>query len=337
MIGNMNKSTSSSMTKPGSRIGLIEAITAPLGFFVLALLIVEASLTVVLVGSDLPPSDKAMGMYLVVSLFVLVALFVFVLVWFKPRNLTFDKVAHLDSEKNIATYDRVNQLDEKQKTMGYKEHAVRQVENLRPRATSSLANVPAIAANRKDALVIVDVQNDFFTEGSLPVPESEALIEPLNRAIKLAEESGFLVVFTQDWHPISHSSFEDNGGDWKPHCISDTNGAALHSGLYQPREATYVRFGVEPEMDGYSPYENPKMDQLLNNSNIGRIFVSGIALEYCVFATCKQTRERNRDVIAVESLIRAAVPDRAEETWAKLTKLGVKREPEFRQIANKNG
>jgi uncharacterized membrane protein (DUF485 family) len=78
-----------------SRRTLIEAITAPLGFFVLALLIVEAFLATVLIGTSLANSDKVSGMYLGVGLFCFLTFLVTVLVWFKPDNLTFDKEAHL--------------------------------------------------------------------------------------------------------------------------------------------------------------------------------------------------------------------------------------------------
>jgi len=314
------------MSDSTSRDKLIEAITAPLGFFVLALLIVEVFLSLVLVASDLQPSSKAIGMYLVVGMFVLVSILVFLLVWYKPRNLTFDKAAHLDSEKTNATYNHVNTLENDNNTMGYKESAVKDVENLRSNIRSTTQPNKASPANKRDAFVVVDIQNDFFSGGALPVPEAETLIEPLNAAIKYAEKSGFLIIFTQDWHPVNHSSFEDNGGDWKPHCIKGTNGAALHTNLYQPSGAKIVRFGVEPEIDGYSPYENPSMDQIINSPEVDRVYIAGIALEYCVYATCKQTRERNKEVVALDSLIRAASPDKANEIWSKLDNLMIKRQ-----------
>lgn len=74
---------------------IIEAITAPLGFFVLALLIVEAFIATILIGATLENSDKVNGMYLGVGLFIFVTLIVALLVWYKPDNLTFDKEAHL--------------------------------------------------------------------------------------------------------------------------------------------------------------------------------------------------------------------------------------------------
>lgn len=317
------------MSESTLRNKLIEAITAPLGFYVLALLIVEASLSVILVVSDLALTDKTIGMYLVVGMFVYVTALVFFLVWNKPRNLTFDKAAHLDSEKTNAVYNGINKIDDSEKTMGYKESAIKEVEALKSNIKTASQNVATLSSTKRDALIVVDVQNDFFSGGALPVPNAETLIAPLNRALKHAEESRYIIVFTQDWHPLNHSSFEENDGDWKPHCIEGTNGAALHSDIYRPSESRVVRFGVEPELDGYSPYENPLMDELINNAEVERVFVVGIALEYCVYATCKQTRERNKDVIAIDSLIRSASPKNADETWLKLAKLSIQRQAEL--------
>ena len=74
---------------------IIEAVTAPLGFFVLALLIVESFLAIVLTNSNLQQEYQIIGIYLGIGLFILVIFIVFILVWFKPKNLTFDKESHL--------------------------------------------------------------------------------------------------------------------------------------------------------------------------------------------------------------------------------------------------
>lgn len=84
-----------SAAQSAQRVTVLEAITAPLGFFVLALLIVEAFLATVLVGTNLEPKDKLSGMWAGIGLFVFVTLIVAVLVWYKPSHLTFDKHAHL--------------------------------------------------------------------------------------------------------------------------------------------------------------------------------------------------------------------------------------------------
>lgn len=94
---------------PSAWCKIIETVTAPLGFFVLALLIVEAFLATVLVGGNLQKSNQITGMWLGVGLFVLVTVAVFVLVWCKPENLTFDKDAHLKrrNQANFGTDSKI--------------------------------------------------------------------------------------------------------------------------------------------------------------------------------------------------------------------------------------
>ena len=109
------------MSDTGTKI--IEAVTAPLGFFVLALLIVEGFLATALIGAELENSDKVLGMWLGVGLFILVTVAVFVLVWFKPQSLTFDKAAHLmDKGKGPFGTDSIEVLnrDELRTTEAYK-------------------------------------------------------------------------------------------------------------------------------------------------------------------------------------------------------------------------
>lgn len=83
------------MSENNTKTQLIEAITAPLGFFVLALLIIETFLATVLIAAEIDKADRISGMYLGVMLFIFLTIVVSVLVWFKPDNLTFDKEAHL--------------------------------------------------------------------------------------------------------------------------------------------------------------------------------------------------------------------------------------------------
>lgn len=311
--------------KPSTRLSILEAISSPLGFFVLALLIVEGFLSIVLVGSDLAPSDKVVGMYLGVSLFVLVTGIVAALGWYRPRNLTFDKGAHLADNSKDDIYGPVNEPESSPKQMGYNPRVIDQIGKATPILLPSSPTASEAVQSRCDALIVVDIQNDFFQQGALPVPDAESLVSALNDAIRDAEKAGLLIIFTQDWHSLEHSSFTENGGDWKPHCIIDTFGAALHPDVYRPTQAKTVKFGVEPELDGYSPFENPLMDRLINTASVARVYVAGIALEYCVYATCKDARGRNKNVVAVEGLIRAASPEHAEKVWRKLDVLGVKR------------
>jgi nicotinamidase/pyrazinamidase len=181
---------------------------------------------------------------------------------------------------------------------------------------------------RRDALIVVDVQNDFFEDGSLAVPDAESLVAPLNEAIAGAIAAGMTVVYAQDWHPLNHKSFGFYpGGEWPVHCVQYTAGAAFHPQLIERREVEVIQFGIDADKDGYSPYENPRMDALINRTHIETIYVVGIALEYCVFETCVETIKRNKRVVAVESLIRSVYPEQARDVWATLKARGVSRIP----------
>lgn len=175
--------------------------------------------------------------------------------------------------------------------------------------------------------IVVDVQVDFCAGGALGVAQSKSLIEPLNAAIRKAESQDMLIICTRDWHPENHSSFERFGGEWLPHCIGNTSGAQFHPQLIIPERCEIVNKGMDIDKDGYSPYENPKMKELIYQPNIKNVYVTGIALEYCVSSTCLDTIKLGKHVVAVEPLIRSISEDRAaiEERWAELVEAGVVR------------
>src|SRR5207237_10586686 len=91
-----------------------------------------------------------------------------------------------------------------------------------------------------DALLIVDVQNDFCPGGALAVPEGDAIVPVLNRWIAEAEACRAPVFASRDWHPENHISFTQRGGPWPPHCVQNTRGAAFHPDLRLPPNAEIV-------------------------------------------------------------------------------------------------
>ena len=131
-----------------------------------------------------------------------------------------------------------------------------------------------------DALVIVDVQEDFV-RGSLAVPGGEEVIPPLNRAAEVFAERGLPVFATRDWHPEDHVSFEEQGGPWPPHCVQGTPGAELHRSL--PRDAVdvVVDAGYEPHLEGYSGFEGTPLAGLLRERGVDHVTVVGLATDYC--------------------------------------------------------
>lgn len=134
-----------------------------------------------------------------------------------------------------------------------------------------------------DALIIVDMQNDFMPGGALPVPDGDKIVDSLNRYIDLFSQKGSPVYFTRDWHPEDHISFKGYGGIWPPHCVQNTEGAQFHPELKIPSDNKFIiSKGVSREFDAYSGFQGTVLDDLLKERGIKRIFVGGVATDYCV-------------------------------------------------------
>ena len=129
-----------------------------------------------------------------------------------------------------------------------------------------------------DALIVVDVQNDFCPGGALAVPHGDAVIEPLNWLMRQHD----LVVATRDWHPPDHSSFAEQGGPWPVHCVQDTHGAQLRSDLDRDAIDAVIDKGQDRETEGYSGFEGTNLEQLLRERGVERVHIGGLALDYCV-------------------------------------------------------
>ncbi len=138
---------------------------------------------------------------------------------------------------------------------------------------------------RSDALLIVDVQNDFCPGGALAVPEGDRVIPVLNRWIKAARARGARIYASRDWHPPDHVSFSQQGGPWPAHCVHDTVGARLHARLELPDEAEVVDKGVNRRRDNYSAFHETGLAERLRAAGVRRVWVGGLAQEYCVLAT----------------------------------------------------
>ena len=172
-----------------------------------------------------------------------------------------------------------------------------------------------------EALIAVDVQNDFCSGGALAVPDGDAVVEPIN---ELAEQLPF-VVATRDWHPPDHHSFVDQGGPWPVHCVRDTPGAQLHPRLTGKIDAL-VDAGREPDHEGYSGFEHTDLERLLREHDVDTVHVAGLALDYCVKATALDARRAGFEVVLHRDATRAidAQPGDADRSLDELREAGVR-------------
>ena len=139
--------------------------------------------------------------------------------------------------------------------------------------------------DKHDALIIVDMQNDFCPGGALPVQDCDSVVITLNRWIECASQAGAKVIASRDWHPPDHSSFQGQGGKWPRHCMQETPGAQFRPDLHLPPDVLVVSKGTQPDRDSYSVFEDTVLAEELQNEGIIRLWIGGVALEVCVRAT----------------------------------------------------
>jgi nicotinamidase/pyrazinamidase len=141
-----------------------------------------------------------------------------------------------------------------------------------------------------DALLIVDFQNDFTPGGALPVAEGDRIADPINQLLYRFD----LVIATRDWHPADHGSFAGvevdpakwRGADppsiWPVHCVAGTPGAELHPDLERAKVDVVIDKGQDPNSEGYSGFQDTRLGDLLREREVDRLFVTGLATDYCV-------------------------------------------------------
>jgi len=159
----------------------------------------------------------------------------------------------------------------------------------------------------REALVIVDFQNDFTPGGALAVPHGDEIGD---RVRELLNSGRFeLVVATRDWHPPNHGSFAEQGGPWPPHCVAGTPGAELHDAVPRDRVDVVIDKGTDPATEGYSGFDGTDLATLLRERGIDRITVAGLATDYCVRATALDALEAGFAVTVDDGASRGIDPD----------------------------
>ncbi len=158
------------------------------------------------------------------------------------------------------------------------------------------------AAGFEDALVVVDLQNDFCPGGALAVSEGDLIVPLVNRFFGRPR---FFKVATRDWHPADHISFEARGGLWPSHCVAETPGARFHPDMHADRADLVISKGALKDAEAYSGFDGTPLAADLRSRGVRRIFVCGLATDYCVRATALDGRSEGFEVVVLEDAIRA--------------------------------
>jgi nicotinamidase/pyrazinamidase len=169
-----------------------------------------------------------------------------------------------------------------------------------------------------DTLLVVDVQPDFCPGGALPVPGGQRVISPLNECLEAAAEREILVCASRDWHPPAHPSFQSEGGDWPPHCVQDTKGAAYHPELRLPASTVKIAKGTRLDRDQYSAFDETGLAPYLRSRGITRLWIGGLAQDVCVRAT---VLDALREGFVVHLLTSATAPIDPEEGRKALSEM----------------
>jgi nicotinamidase/pyrazinamidase len=202
----------------------------------------------------------------------------------------------------------------------------------------------AIRIGDADLLLVIDVQNDFCGGGALAVPDGDAVVPVING---LSERFAHIAM-TQDWHPAGHSSFATShpgkapfevvampyGAQtlWPDHCIQGTPGAGFHPQLDLQRAELVIRKGFRTEIDSYSAFfENDRttptgLAGYLRERGFGRVFMAGLATDFCVNYSAVDARRLGFDVVLIEAGCRAIdLAGSLDAAWAGMAEAGVQR------------
>ncbi len=176
---------------------------------------------------------------------------------------------------------------------------------------------------RGDGLLIVDVQVDFCPGGALAVDEGDRILPVLNRSIEAAAGTGIPIYASRDWHPQDHVSFAEQGGEWPPHCLQDTEGAAFHPDLALPGGTVKVTKGVRFDQDQNSAFDQTGLADRLRRDGVRRLWVGGLAQDVCVLATVLDARREGFEVQLMTEATRPVSAEGGEEALRKMKQAGV--------------
>lgn len=173
-----------------------------------------------------------------------------------------------------------------------------------------------------DALLIVDVQKDFCPGGALAIEKGDRIIPNLNHWIEKASQAGIPVYASRDWHPAGHISFKKQGGPWPAHCLQDSDGAEFHPELRLPDNVVKITKGVRLDHDQNSVFDRTGLAERLKREGVQRLFIGGLALDFCVLASVLDARKAGFEVQLIGDAVRPANKKEGREALSKIEESG---------------
>lgn len=183
---------------------------------------------------------------------------------------------------------------------------------------------PSALLQSGDALIVVDVQNDFCPGGALPIERGDEVIPVLNCWIDAAAEIGVPIYASRDWHPAGHLSFHERGGPWPPHCVQDSDGAQFHPALRLPSSAIKVTKGTRFDQDQNSAFDQTGLAIQLRRDGIRRLWVGGLAQDVCVRATVLDGLREGFEVALIPDASLPVTPEGGERSLREMREAGAR-------------
>ena len=181
-----------------------------------------------------------------------------------------------------------------------------------------------VIAGPGDALVVLDVQQDFLPGGALGATGGEQVIRPLNHCMHVFAKRGLPVFATRYWHPPDHRSFATHGGSWPPHCVAESVGASFPPELGFPHQAIVVSKATVADDERHSPFECTDLEAQLRKAGVQRLFIGGLGTVHCVLKTSLDARAAGFDVTVLRDAIAPVEtrPGEGERALGRLLEAG---------------
>ncbi len=175
-----------------------------------------------------------------------------------------------------------------------------------------------------DGLLVADVQNDFLPGGALGVLRGDEIVPVLDRYVAAFRARGLPIFASRDWHPPNHCSFREQGGIWPVHCVAGTKGAEFHPDFHLPPSTIVISKATDPKKEAYSAFEGTTLDEHLRKTGVQRLFIGGLATDYCVLNTVRDAIKRDYTVCLLMDGVRAVnlKPDDGRKAEEEMIRLG---------------